>query len=231
MKKILIIEDDKAFLETLVTALEVENYNVFSSFDGKEGFQLALKERVDIIVLDLVLPNMTGMEICKNLRKKNIMTPIIMLTGRKKEEIDKVLGLEMGADDYLLKPFGIKEFLARINAILRRTKPKETPIEECSFGDVYIDFRKQEANKGGKDIYFTSKELGLLSLLIAHEGEVLSREIILNKVWGYDQYPTTRTVDTFVHNIRKKIEDDPSNPVHILTIPWTGYKFQKERPS
>jgi DNA-binding response OmpR family regulator len=231
MKKILIIEDDKAFLETLVTALEAENYKVLSSFDGNEGFQLALKEKVDIIVLDLVLPNMTGMEICKNLRKKNITTPIIMLTGEKKEEIDKVLGLELGADDYLIKPFGIKEFFARINAILRRTQPKERPIEECSFGDVYIDFRKQEAQKGGKDIYFTAKELGLLSLLITHEGEVLSRETILNKVWGYDQYPTTRTVDTFVHNIRKKIEDDPSHPVHILTIPWTGYKFQKERPS
>ena len=231
MKKILIIEDDKAFLETLVAALEAENYNVLSSFDGKEGFQLALKEKVDIIVLDLVLPNMTGMEICKNLRKKNIATPIFMLTGEKKEEIDKVLGLELGADDYLLKPFGIKEFLARINAILRRTKPKERSIEECSFGDVTVDFRKQEAQKGGKSIYFTAKELGLLKLLIAHEGEVLSREAILNKVWGYDQYPTTRTVDTFVHNIRKKIEDDPSHPVHILTIPWTGYKFQKERPS
>ena len=181
MKKILIIEDDKAFLETLVTALEAENYKVLSSFDGNEGFQLALKEKVDIIVLDLVLPNMTGMEICKNLRKKNITTPIIMLTGEKKEEIDKVLGLELGADDYLIKPFGIKEFFARINAILRRTQPKERPIEECSFGDVYIDFRKQEAQKGGKDIYFTAKELGLLSLLITHEGEVLSRETILNQ--------------------------------------------------
>jgi DNA-binding response OmpR family regulator len=227
MKKVLIIEDDKAFLETLVSALEMENYDVLSSLDGKQGFQTALKEKVDIIVLDLVLPNMTGMEICKELRQKNINTPIIMLTGKKKEELDKVLGLEIGADDYLIKPFGVKEFLARINAILRRTQPKETPIEEVSFGDVTINFRKQEAKKGDKDLYFTVKEYGLLKLLITYEGEVIDRNTILNKVWGYDQYPTTRTVDTFVHNIRKKIEDDPSHPVHLLTIPWAGYKFQK----
>jgi len=227
MKKALIIEDDKSFLETLVSALEMENYKVLSASDGKKGFHLALEEKVDIIVLDLVLPNMTGMEVCKKLRKKNINTPIIMLTGKKKEELDKVLGLEIGADDYLIKPFGIREFLARLNAILRRTQPKETPVEEVSFGDVRINFRKQEAKKGDKDIYLTVKEYGLLKLLVAHEGEVIDRNTILNKVWGYDQYPTTRTVDTFVHNIRKKIEDEPSHPVHLLTIPWAGYKFQK----
>lgn len=227
MKKILIIEDDKVFQNTLITALEMENFKVLSSLDGGEGFRMATQEKFDLIVLDLVLPTMTGMEVCKELRKKEIMTPIIMLTGQKKEEIDKVLGLELGADDYLLKPFGIKEFLARINAILRRTQPRETDIEEYTFGDVYIHFKKQIAKKAKKDISFTSKEYGLLKLLVSHEGEVVSRNTILNKVWGYDKYPTTRTVDTFIHNIRKKIEDDPSNPVHLLTIPWTGYKFQK----
>ena len=227
MKKILIIEDDKVFQNTLTTALEMENFKVLSSLDGGEGFRMATQEKFDLIVLDLVLPTMTGMEVCKELRKKEIMTPIIMLTGQKKEEIDKVLGLELGADDYLLKPFGIKEFLARINAILRRTQPRETDIEEYTFGDVYIHFKKQIAKKAKKDISFTSKEYGLLKLLVSHEGEVVSRNTILNKVWGYDKYPTTRTVDTFIHNIRKKIEDDPANPVHLLTIPWTGYKFQK----
>lgn len=227
MKKILIIEDDKVFQNTLITALEMENFKVLSSLDGGEGFRMATQEKFDLIVLDLVLPTMTGMEVCKELRKKEIMTPIIMLTGQKKEEIDKVLGLELGADDYLLKPFGIKEFLARINAILRRTQPRETDIEEYTFGDVYIHFKKQIAKKAKKDMSFTSKEYGLLKLLVSHEGEVVSRNTILNKVWGYDKYPTTRTVDTFIHNIRKKIEDDPSNPVHLLTIPWTGYKFQK----
>lgn len=227
MKKILIIEDDKVFQNTLTTALEMENFKVLSSLDGGEGFRMATQEKFDLIVLDLMLPTMTGMEVCKELRKKEIMTPIIMLTGQKKEEIDKVLGLELGADDYLLKPFGIKEFLARINAILRRTQPRETDIEEYTFGDVYIHFKKQIAKKAKKDISFTSKEYGLLKLLVSHEGEVVSRNTILNKVWGYDKYPTTRTVDTFIHNIRKKIEDDPANPVHLLTIPWTGYKFQK----
>jgi DNA-binding response OmpR family regulator len=227
MKKILIIEDDDALRVTLSAALEVENFEVLSASDGEKGFSLACQEKVDLIALDLVLPLKTGMEICKELRKKNILTPIIMMTGQKQEELDKVLGLELGADDYLLKPFGIKEFLARINAILRRTSPKESEIEEYAFGDVMINFKKQTAKKGDYDISFTSKEFGLLKLLITLEGEVISRDTILNVVWGYDTYPTTRTIDTFVHNIRKKIEDDPSNPAHILTIPWSGYKFKK----
>lgn len=227
MKKILIIEDDKAFLDTLITALEMENFKVLSSMDGGEGYQIATQEKFDLIVMDLMLPTMTGMEICKELRKREILTPIMMLSGKKKEEVDKVLGLELGADDYLLKPFGIKEFLARINAILRRTQARETDIAEFAFGDVYIHFKKQIARKAGKDISLTSKEFGLLQFLISHEGEVVSRNTLLNKVWGYDKYPTTRTVDTFVHNIRKKIEDDPSSPAHLITIPWTGYKFQK----
>ncbi len=227
MKKILIIEDDDALRATLSAALEVENFEVLSASNGEEGFSLACQEKVDLIALDLVLPLKTGLEICKELRKKNIMTPIIIMTGQKKEELDKVLGLELGADDYLLKPFGIKEFLARVNAILRRTSPKESEIDEYSFGDIAINFKKQTAKKGDADISFTAKEFGLLKLLVTLEGEVISRDTILNVVWGYDNYPTTRTIDTFVHNIRKKIEDDPSNPVHILTIPWSGYKFKK----
>ena len=227
MKKILIIEDDLVFLQTLASALETENFKVHCSADGEEGFQLACRENFDLIVLDLVLPNKTGLDICKALRKKDINTPIFMLTGEKKEELDKVLGLELGADDYLIKPFGIKEFLARINAIFRRTQPKETDIVECAFGDCYIHFKKQMAKKGSRELSLTAKEYALLKLLVSHEGEVVNRETILNKVWGYDKYPTTRTVDTFIHNIRKKIEDDPSHPIHILTIPWTGYKFQR----
>ena len=150
-----------------------------------------------------------------------------MMTGQKREELDKVLGLEIGADDYLLKPFGIKEFLARVSAILRRTSPPEIELEESSFGDVTINFKKLTAKKGNNDISFTSKEFGLLKLLISLEGEVVSRPTILNIVWGYDKFPTTRTIDTFIHNIRKKIEDNPSKPIHLLTIPWSGYKFLK----
>lgn len=227
MKKILIIEDDEGLVSTLTTALEMENFEVISATDGEEGFRLACEERVDLIVIDWVLPSLSGLEICKKLREKGVMAPIIMLSGKKKEEIDKVLGLELGADDYITKPFGIKEFIARIKAVLRRTKPEAIEIEEYSFGDVSIDFKKQTAFKGKKELYLTAKEFGLLNLLISHEGEVVSRDTILNEVWGYDKFPTTRTVDTFIHNLRKKIEDDPAHPIYLITIPWSGYKFKK----
>jgi len=227
MKKILIVEDDKALLETLKSFLEIESFKVVSSSDGEEGFRLACQEKIDMILLDFALPSLNGLEICRRLREKRIMTPIIFLTGEKKEEIDKVLGLELGADDYLTKPFGTKELLARIKAVLRRSRPEAAEIEECSFSDVYINFKKQTASKGKKELYLTAKEFGLLKLLICHEGEVVSRETILNEAWGYDKFPTTRTIDTFIHHLRQKIEDDPAKPVHLITIPWSGYKFQK----
>ena len=227
MKKILIIEDDEALLKTLTTSLEIENFKVISSTDGEKGLQLACQEKIDLIVLDVVLPSLSGTEICRSLRTKGAMTPIIMLTGQKKEEIDRVLGLELGADDYITKPFGIKELIARIKAVLRRTIPETVELEEYFFGDVYINFKKQIATKRKKDLYLTAKEFGLLSLLISHDGEVVSREKILNEVWGYDKFPTTRTVDTFIHNLRQKIEDNPAKPSHLITVPWSGYKFQK----
>jgi DNA-binding response OmpR family regulator len=227
MKKILIVEDDKALLEAFRSFLETENFKVISSSDGEEGFQLACQEKIDLILLDFTLPSLSGLEICKRLRTKGIMTPIIMLTGEKKEEIDKVLGLELGADDYLLKPLGTKELLARINAVLRRTKPETAEVEEYSFGDIYINFKKQIASKGKKELYFTAKEFGLLKLLTSCEGGVVSRETILNEVWGYDRFPTTRTIDTFIHHLRQKIESNPAKPVHLITVPWSGYRFQK----
>jgi len=227
MKKILIIEDDKALVETLTTALEIENFKVLSATDGEKGFHLACQEKVDLIILDLVLPSLSGTEICQRLRSKEIVTPIIMLSGKKKEEIDRVVGLEIGADDYMIKPFGTKELIARIKAVLRRSKPEPVELEEYSFGDVYVNFKKQVGSKGKKTLSLTAKEFGLLKLLICHEGEVVSRDTILNEVWGYDKFPTTRTVDTFVHNLRQKIEDNPAKPVHLITVPWSGYKFQK----
>ena len=227
MKKILIVEDDEALLHTLVTALEMENFKVLTATDGEEGFRLACEERVDLIVIDWVLPSLSGLEICKRLREKEMTTPIIMLSGKKKEEIDKVLGLELGADDYIIKPFGTKEFIARVRALLRRAKHEVAKIEEYSFGDIAINFKRQVAIKGKEEINLTAKEFGLLNLLISHEGEVVSRETILNEVWGYDKFPTTRTVDTFIHNLRKKIEDDPAHPIYLITIPWSGYKFKK----
>jgi DNA-binding response OmpR family regulator len=227
MKKILIIEDDEALLQTLTTALELENFKVIAATDGEQGLRMADKEKQDLLVLDWVLPSLSGLEICQQLRARGITTPIIILSGKKKEEIDKVLGLELGADDYLVKPFSTKELIARIKAVLRRTKPEVTEVEEYSFGDVSIDFKKQIAFKGKKEIHLTAKEYNLLKLLISHEEDVVSRETILNEVWGYDKFPTTRTVDTFIHNLRKKIEDDPSHPAHLITTPWAGYKFKK----
>ena len=227
MKKILIIEDDEALSMTLTAVLEQEGFSVLSAVDGQKGLDMALTEHVDLIALDLVLPSLGGLEICKRLREGQRKTPIIMLSGKKKEEIDKVVGLELGADDYILKPSGPREFLARAKAILRRSQPEAAAPEDYSFGDVSINFKKQVATKGGKELCLTAKEFGLLRILILHDGEVVSRDTILNEVWGYDKFPTTRTVDTFIHNLRQKIEDDPTRPHHLLTVPWSGYKFQK----
>jgi DNA-binding response OmpR family regulator len=227
MKRILLIEDDEALRKTLTIALEAEGFSVISTGDGRQGLDLGLKEKADLIALDMVLPSLGGQEVCRELREKKVMTPIIMLSGKKKEEVDKVLGLELGADDYLLKPFGPREFLARVRAILRRSRPGPVELEESSFGDVTVNFKTQTATKGKKALRLTAKEFGLLKLLISHEGEVISRNTILNEVWGYEKYPTTRTVDTFIHNLRRKAEKDPARPRHLLTVPWSGYKFQR----
>lgn len=227
MKRILIVEDDKSLREALTAFLKAENFEVISASDGEEGFRLASQQKMDLILLDLGLPLMGGLDVCKFLREKRIMTPIIMLTGEKKEEVDKVLGLEFGADDYVTKPFGMKELLARVKAVLRRFRPEAAEMEEYSFGNVSINFKKQTASKGKQELYLTAKEYRLLRFLIAHEGEVVSRNDILNEVWGYDRFPTTRTIDTFIHNLRQKIEDKPSQPGHLITVPWSGYKFQK----
>jgi DNA-binding response OmpR family regulator len=227
MKKILIIEDDLALLKSLVANLEAENFQVLSAEDGEKGLKLAQEEKIDLIILDVVLPEINGFEICKELRTKGFTMPIIMLTGKKKEEIDKVVGLEIGADDYITKPFGPKELLARIRAVLRRTATPKIEIEEYSFGDVHLDFKKQEAIKGKKRLHLSPREFEIMKYLIEHEGEVISREILLNEIWGYEEFPTTRTIDTFVHDLRKKLEDNPSKPKHLLTVPWAGYKFKK----
>ncbi len=227
MKKILFIEDDRTFLMTMVSALESENFQLDTAENGNEGLRTAIEGRYDLIILDWVLPGMNGIDVCRKLRAHGKQTPIIILSGKKKEEIDKVLGLELGADDYLIKPFGAKELIARIHAILRRTAPEEDEIEEITFGDVTIHFKKQTAFKDEQEIHLTAKEFKLLKLLVQHEGEVVDRDTILNEVWGYDIFPTTRTVDTFMHNLRKKIENNPSQPRYLITVHWTGYKFMR----
>ncbi len=224
MKKILIIEDDTAISLGLKTILEKENFIVLTETDGLEGFNTASKEKIDFIILDINLPNKNGIEICKDLRNQKIKTPILMLTSRK-EEIDKVLGFEVGADDYLTKPFSVKELIARINAIFRRTDDDEKDIEEFTFGNIYINFKKQDANINGKDILLSAMEYKILKYFIIHLGEVISRDKLLDEVWGYDSYPTTRTVDNYILSLRKKIEEDPSKPKYLKTIYTAGYKF------
>ncbi len=178
------------------------------------------------MVLDVMLPEMNGYDVCKQLRSEGIQFPILMLTG-KGEEIDKVLGLELGADDYLTKPFSIRELIARIKALLRRQSDLRTEINESQFGNVHVDFKKQEAKKKGKSLNMSSKEFQLLKYFIEHEGEVITRARLLDDVWGFEVTPTTRTVDNYILSLRKKIEDKPSQPKHLLTIHTAGYKFVK----
>jgi len=226
MKKILIIEDDPAILKGLEESLASENYEIVSSSDGEKGFLLGKKENIDLIILDIMLPHKNGIDICRELRKENVNTPILMLTS-KKEELDKVLGLEIGADDYVTKPFSIRELHARIKALLRRKSEVRKDIEEFSFGKIHIDFKKQEAYKNKNSLLFSTHEFKILNHFIQHEGEIVTRENLLDEVWGYESFPTTRTVDNFILSIRKQIEDDPSNPKHLITVHKAGYKFKK----
>ena len=226
MKKILIIEDDPAISKGLVDTLTLENFEAKPVDDGEEGYKTAKSEKFDLIVLDLMLPGKNGMDICKDLRKDGVSTPIVMLTS-KQEEIDKVLGLELGADDYVTKPFSVRELIARIKAVLRRKSELAPDIEECTFGNVYINFKTYNAAKGGKELKLSALEYKVLKYFCQHENEVIERSVLLDEVWGYDSYPSTRTVDNFILSLRKKIEDDPSNPKHLITLHGAGYKFTK----
>ena len=226
MKRILIIEDDPAISKGLSDALKEEHYEVVTEEDGDKGFKFAQNENISLIILDLMLPTKNGIEICTDLRKKGINTPILMLTS-KKEEMDKVLGLEVGADDYMTKPFSVRELLARIKALLRRKQEISKDIEEYAFGNVEIDFKKQTAVKNNKPIELSTTEYKILKYFVEHEVEVVTRDNLLDKVWGYDVFPTTRTVDNYILSIRKQIEDNPSEPKHLITISKAGYKFVK----
>jgi len=227
MKKILIIDDDRVLRQTLAAALQIEGYEVAEAADGREGLNKAVKGGFDLVVLDVIMPSLGGLDVCRKLREAGRQIPIIVMSGKKKKEVDKVLGLELGGDDYLSKPFGTDEFIARVRAVLRRSRPEVPEIEDLAFGDVAIDFRKKIAAKSGRELHLTAREFSLLRLLAACEGQVVSRETILNKVWEYEKYPTTRTIDTFMYNLRRKVEDDPAAPKHLITVPWLGYKFQR----
>lgn len=224
-EKILIIEDEEDLVKGLKLNLVDEGYEVDWAFNGVEGLRKAQQEPPDLIILDIMLPEMDGLEVCRELRKKNLGMPIIMLTA-KGEEVDKVVGLEIGADDYITKPFSIRELLARIKAHLRRAKREEKAVPQVySFGDVEIDFAHFEARRKGQELNLTSLELEILKYFIAHRGEVISRNELLDKVWGYDRYPTTRTVDNHILKLRKKIEDDPAHPQYIRSVYAVGYRF------
>ena len=224
MKKILVVEDDRAILKGLTDNLAGEHFEVESATDGQRGYAMAKGRKYDLILLDVMLPGLNGDEICRNLRAEANATPIIMLTSRK-GEMDKVMGLERGADDYVTKPFSIRELTARINAVLRRQSTIVAAIDACSFDDVHIDFKKQEARKGKKKLDMTAKEYQLLRYFVEREGEVITRAKLLDDVWGYEATPTTRTVDNYILGLRKKIETQPAKPSHLLTVHTSGYKF------
>lgn len=224
-KKILIVEDEPGILLSLKDELESEGYMVFEAQNGEKGLALAKEKNLDLIILDIMLPVLDGYEVCKRLRMKGDTTPIIMLTVKDKE-IDKVLGLELGADDYVTKPFSLREVLARVKAIFRRTEERMQDLVTYSFSQIELDFKKYVAKKKGKRLELTPLEFHMLKLFIQKKGEVLSRDDFLDKIWGEDNaYVTFRTVDSHVANIRKKIEDDPSTPKHIISIRGVGYKF------
>ncbi|MEX2117151.1 MAG: response regulator transcription factor [Bacteroidota bacterium] len=226
MKRILVVEDDPAILRGLLDNLRNEHYTVDSETDGSKGLEKAAKFQWDLLILDIMLPRMNGLEICKALRQQGSSIPILMLTG-KGEETDKVLGLELGADDYVTKPFSIRELLARVKALLRRQSGLNASVEETQIGDIHVDFKKQEMIRGKKKIEMSAREFELLKYFVEREGQVISRETILKEVWGYDSLPTTRTVDNYVLSLRKKIEPKPAKPKHLITVHTAGYKFTR----
>jgi len=224
MNRILIVEDEESILMPLEDNLELEGYEVASARDGVEGLSMAAKGPFDLIVLDIMLPKLDGFEVCKRLRQDRVMTPILMLTA-KSQEIDKILGLELGADDYLTKPFSPRELLARIKAILRRVKEPHRGIETCRFGDVEVDFTKYEAKKKGRPVPLTALEFALIHFLVQNKGRVVHRNEVLDNVWGKDVYVDSRTVDKHISLLRRKFEDDPQEPEYILGVRGVGYKF------
>jgi DNA-binding response OmpR family regulator len=229
--RILVVEDDPAIILGLEDLLVSESYRVDCARDGRQALELYRSNRPDLIVLDIMIPQLSGYEVCRQIRKQDRTTPILMLTA-KGQEPDKVAGLEMGADDYVVKPFGVSELLARIRALLRRSRPaaddsETAAIQPFQFGEVEIDPAKLEGVKRGKRFSLTTRELSLLNLFFGSIGQVLSRSQILDQIWGISYEGTTRTLDQHIANLRKKIENDPARPQHIVTVHGVGYRFEK----
>lgn len=224
MAKILIVEDEPNMVAGLRDNFEFEGYQVLTALDGVAGLERALSESPDLVVLDVMMPRMSGLDVCKQLKSKKPGIPIIMLTARG-QEVDKVVGLELGADDYVTKPFSIRELLARVKAVLRRAGTLPKTGEKYAFGEVEIDMRSCQVSRKGKSLDFSSKEFELLKYFLNHPGETLTRDRLLEDVWGYDRFPTTRTVDAHIVRLRQKVEPRPDEPRFILTVHGTGYKF------
>lgn len=223
MQKILIVEDQVDLANGLELNLRKEGYRVLKTTTGEDALKIAVRDSPDLIILDIMLPGISGLDVCRELRNRSIDTPIIMLTA-KSDELDRVLGLELGADDYVTKPFGLRELLARVRVCLRR-QPAQAEITRYRFGNVEIDFEKYRVTVRNKPLEFTQKEFELLRFLIRNRDVVLSRDRLLDEVWGYETYPTTRTVDTHILKLRKKLEEDPANPKYIHSVYGGGYKF------
>jgi two-component system, OmpR family, alkaline phosphatase synthesis response regulator PhoP len=226
MKKVLLVEDEEGLIITLSDRLQSEGFEVIVARDGEQGQKRAMTDALDLIVLDIMLPKKNGFDVCRDLRREGVETPILMLTA-KGETIDKVLGLKLGADDYLTKPFEVLELLARIEALLRRSPVTSAngSHENFRFGDVEIDFKRAEVNKHKTAVELSAMEFKLLQFLIENRGNVHSRDELLDAVWGYDAMPNTRTVDVHIAWLRQKLEDNPKHPRYIQTVHGFGYKF------
>ncbi|MCP3981325.1 MAG: response regulator transcription factor [bacterium] len=224
MPRVLIVEDDQAIAVALRDGFQYEGYEVRMAGDGEAGLRMATEGQHDLIILDVMLPKMSGLDVCKKIRREGSRVPVIMLTARG-QEIDKVMGLKTGADDYVTKPFSFLELMARVEAVLRRYSGYAEKLDRYQFGDVEVDFARAEAIKGRSRIELSPREFKLLQFMIDHRGEVLARERLLDAVWGYDDVPFTRTVDMHVAKLRKKIEDKPHDPAFIVTVHRVGYKF------
>jgi len=219
-----VIEDDISILRGLLDNLKIEGYHVLSATDGHQGLDIALEKLPDMIVLDIMLPGINGYDICRRVKEKNPDTPVIMLTARGKE-VDKIAGLDLGADDYVTKPFSLPELLARIRAVFRRYNKTRLHPERYTFGKVLIDFKKYKAYVADTEIKLCSREFAILKYFIEHADEVVNRYDLLEEVWGYQSMPTTRTVDNYILGLRKKLECEPNNPKHIISVRGAGYKF------
>lgn len=224
MRKVLVVEDDQAMAIALRDGFEYEGYAVTVARDGTAGLRLASEKGVDLVILDVMLPKMSGLDVCKQLRSTGNGTPIIMLTARG-QEIDKVLGLKCGADDYVTKPFSFLELMARVEAVLRRAAKQDEQLETYQFGDCLLNFKNFEATKAGKPLELSSREFKLLKYFIEHRGEAVTRDQLLDSVWSYHGFPLTRTVDMHIAKLRQKIEDSPADPHYIITVHRVGYKF------